>query len=601
MQPRFGRLDGIGKCRGHWCLSGTSTSIQLSLQPSALFEPPRRHRETQERAFALNHDPVTTIGRMPDQFKLNIPTGSSEMITHLLRVGGVLYLLGANGTGKSSLVSQLFTQHQNDSKRISAHRQTWFESNTPDITPRNRQDIENNVRVQDAQPHARWREWNPVGRANMAIYDLIDADTMQERKIAGLVRTGNVEVAEKEAQTPSPIQVINELMRLSNLPIEISVEQGQKVVARKHGGIGYSVAELSDGERNAFLIAADVLTAKPGTLILIDEPERHLHRSIISPLLKLLFDRRADCAFIVSTHEPMLPLDTPKASMLLVRSCQYNNQNAEAWTADLLGPTAAIDDELKSAILGSRRKMLFVEGTTQSLDAPLYSLLFPQISIVPKDGCREVEQAVRGLRGANDIHWVSAWGIVDNDQRNSSDVTRLKDAGVWALPHYSIESLYYHPKIIDRIAARQAGITGSDAGALARTATTDAIAAAKAQRDHLVGSAVLRSARNKIVEGLPNRQDIQTGTPVKVEVDVAALRAVEQKRFDALIAAADWDGLLTRYPLRESSAFDRAVSGLKIKDQATYRGAVLKLLQDDVAAVNDLRNLLGDLYAKLTA
>ena len=104
------------------------------------------------------------------------------------------------------------------------------------------------------------------------------------------------------------------------------MEEGQKIVARKNGGNGYSVAELSDGERNAFLIAADVLTAKPGTLILIDEPERHLHRSIISPLLKLLFDRRNDCAFIVSTHELMLPLDTPKASTLLMRSCEYQGQ-----------------------------------------------------------------------------------------------------------------------------------------------------------------------------------------------------------------------------------------------------------------------------------
>ena len=349
----------------------------------------------------------------------------------------------------------------------------------------------------------------------MAIYDLIDADTMQERKIAGLVRAGNIEAAQKEAQNPSPIQVINELMRLSNLPIEISVEEGQKIVARKNGGNGYSVAELSDGERNAFLIAADVLTTKPGTLILIDEPERHLHRSIISPLLKLLFDRRNDCAFIVSTHELMLPLDTPKASTLLVRSCEYQDQNVRAWTADLLAPGAAIDDDLKGDILGSRRKMIFVEGTAQSLDAPLYSLLFPQVSVVPKEGCRDVEHAVRGLRGAGDVHWVSAWGIVDNDQRSAEDVARLKDAGVWALSHYSVESLYYHPKIIARVAERQAGVTGGDARTLTETAITNAIAAAKAQRDHLVASAVVRSARNKVLEGLPNRKDIRGGNCLK--------------------------------------------------------------------------------------
>ena len=245
--------------------------------------------------------------------------------------------------------------------------------------------------------------------------------------------------------------------------------------------------------------------------------------------------------------------------------------------------------------------MIFVEGTAQSLDLPLYSLLFPQISIVAKGGCRDVEHAVRGLRRAREVHWVSAWGIVDNDQRSAEGVTRLKDAGVWALSHYSVESLYYHPKIIARVAKRQAGVTGNDPTALIQTAITNAIAAAKAQRDHLVASAVLRSARNKVLEGLPNRNDIQTGTAIKIEVDVAALRAAEEKQFDALISAADWDGLPTRYPLRESSAFDRAVDGLGIKDQAAYQGAVLKLLQDDPAAVSDLRNLLGDLYASVNA
>jgi ABC-type cobalamin/Fe3+-siderophores transport system ATPase subunit len=293
--------------------------------------------------------------RMADQFEFNITSVSGDPIVFSLSVGNVLYVLGANGTGKSSLVSHLFGKYQSNAKRISAHRQTWFQSNTLDITARNRQDLETNVRSQDAQPEARYREWNAAGRANMTIFDLIDADTMQERKIAGFVRAGNIETAKKEAQNPSPIQVINELMRLSNLAIEISVEEGQKIVARKNGGKGYSVAELSDGERNAFLIAAEVLTAKPGTLILIDEPERHLHRSIISPLLKLLFDRRNDCAFIVSTHELMLPLDAPKASTLLVRSCEYQGQEVRAWTADMLAPAAAIDDDLKSDILGSRR------------------------------------------------------------------------------------------------------------------------------------------------------------------------------------------------------------------------------------------------------
>ena len=78
-------------------------------------------------------------------------------------------------------------------------------------------------------------------------------------------------------------------------------------MASKSGSDSYSVAEMSDGERNALLLAAEVLTVPSGTLILIDEPELHLHRSIISSLLTGLFSNRSDCMFVISTHEVMLP------------------------------------------------------------------------------------------------------------------------------------------------------------------------------------------------------------------------------------------------------------------------------------------------------
>ena len=538
---------------------------------------------------------------MPNSFPISIPITGSEPLTLQVKTGEPFYLLGANGTGKSSLVTRVFGNHQENAKRISAHRQTWFQSNTLDMTPQGRQQLETNARSQDAQPQARYREWNPGGRANMAIFDLIDADTTLERKIAGLVRAGDIQAAQNEAKAPSPLQVINELMRLSNLPIEIAVEEGQKIVARKNGGNPYSVAELSDGERNAFLIAADVLTAKTGTLLVIDEPERHLHRSIISPLLKLLFERRSDCAFIVSTHEVGLPVDVANASTLLIRACEYQGNTVHSWTADLLPPGATIDDELKADILGSRRKMIFVEGAAHSLDTPLYSLLFPQVSVIAKASCRDVELAVRGLRSAPDMHWVSAWGIIDNDQRTPEEVEQLKAAGIWSLKHYSVESLYFHKTIIAKLAERQAALTSADPNELVTNALSSAIAAANQQKDHLTNSAVVRATRQAILKGLPSKTDILELDQVGAEVDVSALRGEETALFDTLIEAANWDGLIIRYPLRESTAFDRVIDGLKIKDKATYREMVLKLLQDDAAVLTEIRDLLGDLYANVNA
>jgi hypothetical protein len=151
------------------------------------------------------------------------------------------------------------------------------------------------------------------------------------------------------------------------------------------------------------------------------------------------------------------------------------------------------------------------------------------------------------------------------------------------------------------LAERQARVTGDDAVLLITTALEGAVAAARNQREHLVTSAVLRSARDRIRSNLPLREDIQDGGVVKVEVNVSELRVQEEARFEELASSANWDGLLARYPLRESPALDRIVSGLKFANRGTYRTAVLKLLQDEQSAIDDLRGLLQDLYEKVSA
>ena len=531
---------------------------------------------------------------MPDRFELTIPTVDGNL-GHVLEAGDILFVLGPNGSGKSTLITKLFNSHVTSAKRISAHRQTWFASNTLDLTPRGREQLENNIRSQDQQEYARWRHEYAAERAGAAIYDLIDADTMLARNIADLVRDGELKAAQDEAGVPSPIQTVNELLRLSNLPIAISVEKQQKIVASRSGSPAYSVAELSDGERNAFLIASDVLTAEPGTLLLIDEPERHLHRSIISPLLSLLFENRTDCAFVVSTHEVMLPVDNPGARTLLVRSCKYEHSHPQSWTADLVPSDAPIDDEIRRDILGARKKIIFVEGAAgNSLDVPLYSLLFPQVSVIPKASCRDVEHAVRGLRESEEMHWLYVWGIVDNDRRSTLELVRLRNLGVHSLSHFSVESIYYHPEMIRRVAARQAGVTGDKPDALYKQATRDAIQEFRKQRDHLVLDVVERLVRQRIFAQLPAKSDIHAKDSVEVNVNVAEMRTTEARAFDALIADGNLDCLLKHYSPRKSGALARIAKGVGLS-KSKYVSAVRKLLQEDDDARAYCRGFFGEL------
>jgi ABC-type Mn2+/Zn2+ transport system ATPase subunit len=63
---------------------------------------------------------------MPASFEIEFENEAGETAKHILNIGQILFVLGANGTGKSSLVSRIFKKYHQNAKRISAHRQTWF-------------------------------------------------------------------------------------------------------------------------------------------------------------------------------------------------------------------------------------------------------------------------------------------------------------------------------------------------------------------------------------------------------------------------------------------------------------------------------------------
>lgn len=65
----------------------------------------------------------------------------------------------------------------------------------------------------------------------------------------------------------------------------------------------YSASDMSDGERAIFYLIGQVLLAKDDSLLIVDEPELHVHRSIMNSLWDLLESARPNCAFIFITHD----------------------------------------------------------------------------------------------------------------------------------------------------------------------------------------------------------------------------------------------------------------------------------------------------------
>jgi energy-coupling factor transporter ATP-binding protein EcfA2 len=540
---------------------------------------------------------------MPEpSFGFSVSKLQGGLLEPKVKVGEILYVLGANGSGKSSLMLLFSKLHHHFVLRISAHRRTWMDSGTHDVSPQQRNNLLSNIQSEDAQEGARWRDLHAQWRVSLAIFNLIATESARARKIAAAVETKGSNVDET-LRTLSPLRSLNKILRLSNLPLEISVSNtgDEQVNVKKSGGPEYGIQLMSDGERNALLLAADVLTAKPGTLILIDEPERHLHRSIISPLLSNLFAERPDCAFVVSTHEVGLPLENPKAQIILLHRCEYRGATVFGWDLDLVPANAEIPEDVKRSILGERKRILFIEGTDDSLDKALYSLIFPEASIVARESWHDVLHAVSSIRKANNLHWVKAFGVIDNDNRPTDEVAKLQADGIYALSVFSVESLYYHPEIQRRIAERQSSVNGKDAGQALVSARTSTLAAVKKQRDHLSQRIAEKKVRLEVSGALGNRSQLFANPVFTVSVNTQAILSAEQASLDAAIAAGDLDKIIARYPVRSSGALDKISESLGFPDRNHYESAVLKLMVDDSASLDLLKALFGTLPHDLAA
>ena len=379
---------------------------------------------------------------------LVIPQLSGEPLQIPFEAGDQLFIVGANGSGKSSLIQHFVSTNKDlKIKRISAHRQTWLSSGSLDFTAHSRKEFERNSTGWEMRVDARWVDHAADQKQSAVLFDLVAKENSRARSIARHIDCQNPDEAVKFAsESVAPFDQLNELLELGTLTISLKNSNDEEILAQhRNNGTSFSIAQMSDGERNAAILAATVLTVEPETIVLIDEPERHLHRSIIEPFLSALFERRRDCIFVVSTHEIALPAVNPGTRVLMVRSCAWNGNTAKAWDVEVLESNADLPDELRLDILGARRRLLFVEGTTgnRSLDWPLYNALFPGLSVVPKGSCSDVQRAVSGLRGSQHLHHVEAFGLIDKDDRSDSEVDELAGNNIFALDVCSAEAIYY--------------------------------------------------------------------------------------------------------------------------------------------------------------
>ena len=383
---------------------------------------------------------------MPSDRPLNLPLSdnSNEIQTY----GDVasLVIVGANGSGKSRLGIWIEETQQAERHvhRISAQRALTFED---DVEQRPIQMAENLLLFGDEKKinNKRGHRWGGKP-ASILLNDynaLLSLLYARERKrnanIIHEIRNGSAHVADT-----IPDSELDALQKIwaDLLPHRKLLATNDSIKAEIAPGSSYMGSEMSDGERVVIYLLGECLCAPENAVLVIDEPEIHLHRAILGRLWDQLEAIRPDCTFIYVTHDLDFAAGRDYAMRVWVDSFDGIN-----WSWEEVQETEDFPNALTLQILGSRKPILFVEGETGSLDK-IYRCLFPSHTVIPRGGCFSVIRSVRAMSQPGIFQDRKAFGLIDRDRRSDEELTALQKQGIYSCPVAEIENLLCLPEVL---------------------------------------------------------------------------------------------------------------------------------------------------------
>lgn len=536
----------------------------------------------------------------------NVPATAGDTQEIAAEAGKATVIVGANGTGKSALavwMTRESVRRRVPVHRVLAHRQNWFANPGPGITAPHREQLMQQSVSWNEQPQSRTEDRISGNRPQIALFDLLAQLHKENETLASTARRERRERPEvtishlEGAGLPSILDRINSVLDRSQLGIQLSLNESGAFDATNRRGETYPISNLSDGEKNALLLAAEVLTAEVNSILIVDEPERHLHRSVASLFTHALLAERNDCHFVILTHDLDLVsrIDSDAATTNVLTGCHWSGVECIAWKLHQVLDADGFPEEVRRAILGGREKVLFVEGIRHGLDWNLHSIVFPDWFIAPVGSAQEVIHATLGLVGSERHHWLTCRGIIDGDRMTDEERAGLRRRGVHVLPVNEIESIYYQSFVIDAVAEKHGELVGDPEGmkaqaheAVSRTlrqeVTTERLALSNAQKT------LVRALTDQI----PSRELLASGVDPVTLSFVSPLPA-ERSRLSELFDAGDVDAVVREYSVRETPMASQVASALHFQNSKDYEAAALKVIEENRVVRNQVTALVGSL------
>jgi ABC-type branched-subunit amino acid transport system ATPase component len=519
---------------------------------------------------------------MPVNFSIPGPKGATNVT---VEPGASVIFVGANGGGKSRLAVHIEDSLVGRAHRISAHRAL---SLNPEVAKISEKQAISGLRIGRASEDAqviqrtghRWQ--SKAATALLNDFDFLIQALFADQANKSLQTHQRARAGDHSPAPLTKFEQLNEIWGrlLSHRTLIIS---GDNIEVSVPGSISkYKASEMSDGERAIFYMIGQALLAADDSLLIVDEPELHVHRSIMGKLWDELEAARHDCAFVFITHDLEFAASRPAHKFVIL---EYDP--APHWTIESVPEDTGFSEEITTLILGSRRPILFVEGTEGSLDTTIYRCCFPDLTVIPRGSCEEVIHSVVTMRRNAALTRITCSGIVDADDYQPEDIALLGQSGVAVLPVSEIENLVLLPAV-SRAIAESEGYKGTELEDKLKN-VKDAVfltlnsAAA-------VETVVVRYCRRRIDRllkkiDLSGAADIQgitgTYTTKTSEINIADIAKTAKDRIEKALRDQDLPLLLANYDNKALLAL--AATHLKRQRLDDFESWLTRILRNDKA------------------
>lgn len=486
----------------------------------------------------------------------------SDGTTDSIETTQSLLFVGANGSGKTRLGTWIEFQSPQNAlvHRISAQKSLSMpDSTTPvaiDLAERNL--LFGNPQHSHNKTAYKWGGKPATTLLNdyekLMVY-LFSDETEENAKFKAAYKAS----AERIDPPITKIDRVKEIWE-KILPHRELVIGGLRIQTRVKGHADkiYNSSEMSDGERVIFYLIGQCLAAPKDGIIVIDEPELHLHKSVQAPLWSEVEKLRSDCLFVYLTHDVDFAAAQQSAARIWLKSFDGNSWDWEAIQSD-----ENLPDDLLLEVLGSRKPVVFVEGENGSHDVSLYREILPGFLVVSRGSCSQVILSVKALKANPQLHHLSVFGIVDRDRRVDEEVAALESDSIFVLKVAEVENLFCTKEVIELVSQRLARDPAVDF----KNVSDEIFKRLQQELDVQVSLHVASEIKfqlNKFDQNIRGADPLLTTLQALANgIDVKGLYAVWMNKFNKIISDQDFEGLLSIYNRKSLAAQVGGVLGLK--------------------------------------